>query len=745
MIAELLAFFALLSLTTTALVVFIPGAVRARAWLGVPLGALAAAGSGGGVVLVSGDRAAAQSMAVLALVLALGARLWLRRWSYLAALMMVGIVLAGLAYLVYSMLQAAADPLGPVVWWGSALLLVLEVVALGLTVSYAFEVLDVLSRRLVPAPRFDDRYRPMVAIQVPTYNEPVEVVIRTLVSLSRLDYPNVMVQVVDNNTRDPEVWQPLQRLCARLGPKFHFMHLEPWPGYKAGALNEATRRLPPEVELIGIVDADYVVRPDWLRDTVGYFVEPEVAFVQTPQHYRDWEDDPYLRGLFYSYRYFFDVTMPARANRNAIIFAGTMGLIRRSVLDRIGGWSTETVTEDAEASLRMLGAGYRGVYVPVPYGEGLMPLSFDGLKKQRFRWALGGIQILRMHWRELLPFGSHRLRLTLGQRVHYLLGSVQWFGDLLTVIFTLLLLLTAAATVLHHRLPVREIVGPLALVPFLFLVSGVGRALWAIRTTAGCTWGDAVRCMRCWFALSWVVTLACLRGLVRRQAAFLRTPKRKEGRSVWQAINSSRAESLLAALSVVAAIAMPVSAPSLGTIVIALLLLWLAVFYASAPWASFAAEGIKLTPLRRAFLRSAQTTGDRPGFSLGSAAWLGLPGAIVAAVAAALVLATPPAPRNVPPPPDLPRVQQLEPPRLPGATPPPTSAPSPSASTSPSPSITPSPTPTTAPSPAPTVSALPSPSPSSSARPSPFPAASPVARPGATASPLRRAEASRPA
>src|SRR5579884_1901081 len=343
-----------------------------------------------------------------------------------------------------------------------------------------------------------------------------------------------------------------------------------------------------------------------------------------------------------------------------------------------------------------------------------MPLSFDGLKKQRFRWALGGIQILRMHWRELLPFGSHRLRLTLGQRVHYLLGSVQWFGDLLTVIFTLLLLLTAAATVLHHRLPVREIVGPLALVPFLFLVSGVGRALWAIRTTAGCTWGDAVRCMRCWFALSWVVTLACLRGLVRRQAAFLRTPKRKEGRSVWQAINSSRAESLLAALSVVAAIAMPVSAPSLGTIVIA-------------------------------FLRSAQTSGDRPGFSLGSAAWLGLPGAIVAAVAAALVLATPPAPRNVPPPPDLPRVQQLEPPRLPGATPPPTSAPSPSASPSPSPSITPSPTPTTAPSPAPTVSALPSPSPSSSARPSPLPAASPVARPGATASPLRRAEASRPA
>src|SRR5207247_1428522 len=301
-----------------------------------------------------------------------------------------------------------------------------------------------------------------------------------------IDYPNVVVQVVDNNTKDPQVWRPLEVLCAELGSRFQFIHLDPWPGYKAGALNEATRRLPAHVTILGIVDADYIVRPGFLKEMVGHFADDRVAFVQTPQNYRDWKDSGYLRGLFYSYRYFFDVTMPARANRNAIIFAGTMGLIRRSVLEGIGGWSTETVTEDAEASLRMLGAGHTGVYVPRPYGEGLMPLTFDGLKKQRFRWALGGIQILRMHWRELLPFGTHRLRLTVGQRIHYLLGSVQWFGDLLTVVFTLLLVLTAAVTVLHHRLPVREIVGPLALVPLLFLVTGGGRALWAIRVTARC-------------------------------------------------------------------------------------------------------------------------------------------------------------------------------------------------------------------------------------------------------------------
>src|SRR5205807_8375294 len=137
-----------------------------------------------------------------------------------------------------------------------------------------------------------------------------------------------------------------------------------------------------------------------------------------------------------------------------------------------------------------------------------------------------------------LPLGRHRLRLTVAQRIHYLLGSVQWFGDLLTAMFTVLLLMTAFVTAYHHRLPVREIVGPLTLIPIVFLTTGVGRAFWAIRVTAHCSWGDSFRALRVWFALSWVVALACIRGLIRRQAAFLRTPNREEGRSVWQAIQS---------------------------------------------------------------------------------------------------------------------------------------------------------------------------------------------------------------
>jgi GT2 family glycosyltransferase len=482
---------------------------------------------------------------------------------------------------------------------------------------------------------------PWVALQVPTYNEPVDLVRRTLEALARVDYPNLLVQVVDNNTRDEALWRPLEQLCTRLGARFTFLHLEPWPGFKAGALNEATRRLPAEIEILGIVDADYDVSPGFLRATVGHFADPRVAFVQSSQHYRDWADNGYLRGLFYSFRYFFDVTMPARAHRNAIIFCGTMGLIRRSALEQVGGWSETCITEDAEASLRMLGSGYTGVYDPAAYGAGMMPLDFDGLKKQRFRWALGGIQILRQHWRELLPLAPHRLRLTRAQRAHYLLGALQWFGEVLTACFTLLLIATAVTTALHHQLPLRRLTGAVLAVPLAFAATGLMRALWAMRATTRCTAGDAVRALRVWFALSWVVTLACMRGLVTSKAEFLRTPKRRDEGTLRQALRASRTEIALAVVAVVAAAAMFVSSPGIATVLLGSLLLFEAAVYSSAPWASVAAEGITLTPARRVFRDSAQNTGERPAWRAAAAGGAATALAVAAAAAVALVIASP--------------------------------------------------------------------------------------------------------
>jgi cellulose synthase/poly-beta-1,6-N-acetylglucosamine synthase-like glycosyltransferase len=401
MLLELVLFFAFASAITT-FAVMVPGLIRAQAWLGIPIGVTILAAAGWLTGLITHDPLAATILPLLGIGAVIETRRRLPQWSTLAAQMFAVLLLASTVYLVYAAVQPFADRLGLLGIVASFVLLLLEAAALALSVYYVFEILDVFSRRTRIAHRAEPSFQPSVAIQVPCFNEPIEVMRETLTALARLDYPNVVVQLVDNNTRDPQVWRPLEALCQELGERFVFIHLEPWPGYKAGALNEATRRLPEEVTILGIVDADYIVKPGFVKAMVGHFADERVAFVQTPQNYRDWKDSGYLRGLFYSYRYFFDITMPARANRNAIIFAGTMGLIRRSAFERIGGWDENVITEDAEASLRMLGLGSLGIYEPTAWGEGLMPLSFDGLKKQRFRWALGGIQILRRQWRELV-------------------------------------------------------------------------------------------------------------------------------------------------------------------------------------------------------------------------------------------------------------------------------------------------------------------------------------------------------
>jgi len=724
MLLWVLVYLACASGVCTLLVLF-PSLARAGLPLGLTMGALALAGTGWLTVWITGDRPLVIGTGVVTLLLVVLLRRWLSGWCWLPSQLFLLATLAAVTYIAYSVQQtvdqALIPRLVPVLLLGSLVLVLAEIAAMGLALSYLFEILDVLGRPLQdpdPAPVWDESQPwPLVVLQVPMYNEPVELVGETLAALDRLDYPNYLIQAVDNNTADPSVWQPIQQLCQQLGPRFQFIHLAPWPGFKAGALNEATRRLPKEVDIVGIVDADYLARPGWLRETVPFFQDPSVGFVQTPQHYRDWEDNSYLRGLFHSYRYFFDITMPSRANRDAIIFCGTMGLIRRSVLDEIGGWNEECITEDAEASLRILGRGYRGVYHQVAWGEGLMPLTFDGLKKQRFRWALGGLQILRQHWRELLPFAPHRLQLTVAQRWSYLVGAVQWFGDLLLLAFTLLLLATAIATAAHQRLPVRQITGAVLVIPLLFLIFGLLRAVWAMRRSGELTWGDAVRALRVWFALSWTVALADIRGLLALKASFLRTPKRRGGLSGWlQALRSARPETSLAVAAVAAAAVMEVRALSVTTTLLAVLLLFQAAVYLSAPWASLATEGILITPLRRIYLRSAQNSGGLVVETRSSAAILpvGLALAATAGLIVAFAATSPTAPA----------------PFGGGPTTPTRAAPNqPVVVASPSPSPSPSSSPSATPSPSASASA------SASASPTPTPTPTPILSPSPTATP----------
>jgi GT2 family glycosyltransferase len=246
-------------------------------------------------------------------------------------------------------------------------------------------------------------YRPRVSVHVPCYAEPPEVVIATLAALSTLDYDDYEVLVVDNNTRDEALWQPVEAECGRLGERFRFFHVAPLSGAKAGALNFALARTAPEAELIAVVDADYQAEPGFLADLVGAFAHERLGFVQTSHDYRDWSHNRYLAGCYREYRAMYCGYMRSRSQRESALTTGTMCLVRRRALEQVGGWAEWCVTEDSELSVRLHAAGYRGRYVHRTYGRGLVPEKFGSYKGQRYRWIYGPTQEFRRHWRLFLP------------------------------------------------------------------------------------------------------------------------------------------------------------------------------------------------------------------------------------------------------------------------------------------------------------------------------------------------------
>ena len=153
-----------------------------------------------------------------------------------------------------------------------------------------------------------------------------------------------------------------------------------------------------------MVDADDIVKPYYLARSPPYFCDERIGFVQTCESNRDYEGSAYYTACVDSYQGFYLSVMSSRNERDTVPFVGTMGLFRRSALESVGGWNEWCICEDTEASLRVLKAGWSGLYIPRCFGRGIVPPTFAGLNTQRHRWCFGAMQILRLHWRSLMPW-----------------------------------------------------------------------------------------------------------------------------------------------------------------------------------------------------------------------------------------------------------------------------------------------------------------------------------------------------
>ncbi|RED23971.1 cellulose synthase/poly-beta-1,6-N-acetylglucosamine synthase-like glycosyltransferase [Rhodopseudomonas thermotolerans] len=361
---------------------------------------------------------------------------------------------------------------------------------------------------------------PKVSIHVPAYFEPPEMLKQTLDALARLDYPNFEVVVIINNTPDAAFTDPIRDHCRELGERFKFINAQKVKGFKAGALRIAMERTAADAEIIGIIDADYVVTPDWLKDLVPAFDDPRVGLVQAPQEHRDGDRSLMHYIMNGEYAGFFDIGMVQRNEYNGIIVHGTMCLIRRAAMDMAGGWSSDTICEDSDLGLEIMEHGWLTHYTNTRYGFGLLPDTYEAFKKQRHRWAYGGFQIIKKHWRRFMPGNS---RLSRDQRREFGVGWLNWLGAESLGVVVAILNLIWVPIVAFADIAIPDKILTLPIIASFIVTLAHFLVLYRLRVKVGVPqmFGAMIAAM----SVQWTVSRAVAQGLITEHLAFARTSK----------------------------------------------------------------------------------------------------------------------------------------------------------------------------------------------------------------------------
>ena len=268
---------------------------------------------------------------------------------------------------------------------------------------------------------------PTVDVLIPTYDEPLNVLEKTIIGALSLDWPNCAIYVLDDSRRS---W--LRDFCRSKG--VGYITRPDNKGAKAGNINHALKVT--DGEFVAIFDADFIPQRPFLMRVMGFFDDPKVGIVQTPHAF--YNHDPMQTNLGMrkslpdDQRFFFESIMPARDGWDAAFCCGSNSVTRRSALDLAGGALPEgSITEDMLLSMVLLREGFITRYLSERLAYGLAPESVSAFFVQRQRWARGAIQILYLRAGPLGP----GLRL-----VHRLLFMpTHWFTHSLMTLMSLLI------------------------------------------------------------------------------------------------------------------------------------------------------------------------------------------------------------------------------------------------------------------------------------------------------------------
>ena len=309
----------------------------------------------------------------------------------------------------------------------SILLFVAELYAIATLLLSYFQTFRIRDRKRIPLDQWPQEKWPTVDIYIPTYNEDVSIVRKTVLGAINIDYPaeKKTVYVLDDGRAEKyrERRLALQQMCDDLD--CIMLTRDNNEHAKAGNINTALNKT--HGQLVLILDCDHIPARGFLQETVGFFFDKEVALVQTPHWF--YNPDPFERNLLtqgqipVGNELFYKVLQKGNDFWNAAFFCGSAAVIRRNYLLDIGGIATETVTEDCHTSLRLHSLGYRTVYYDKIMVAGLAPEKFSSYVGQQVRWARGMAQILRIE----NPLFNRRLNLRMSQRFCYFSATSHFF------------------------------------------------------------------------------------------------------------------------------------------------------------------------------------------------------------------------------------------------------------------------------------------------------------------------------
>ncbi len=284
-------------------------------------------------------------------------------------------------------------------------------------------------------------FNPSVDILIPTYNEPAFILKRTVIGCQAIDYEPKKIYLLDDTRREE-----IAQLAAELGCEY--LTRPDNSHAKAGNLNHAIPKT--KGEYIVVFDADFVPTQNFLVRTLGFFQDDRVALVQTPQSF--YNVDPIARNLGLEEvltpeeEVFYRQLQPIKDGAGSVVCSGTSFVVRRSAIEEIGGFVTDSLSEDYFTGVRLSARGYRLIYLDEKLSAGLAAENIAAHATQRLRWARGTLQAFFIKSNPLTIPGLNPL-----QRLAHLEGILHWFNSISHVFFLLMPLAYAFLEVIPIR------------------------------------------------------------------------------------------------------------------------------------------------------------------------------------------------------------------------------------------------------------------------------------------------------